>query len=167
MSDLHHSGHVITVNFIDTHDMSYRNGNIYWNPTSGLVVGDRQRRTMDVQSAAIGLAHEMGHALQHIDGTAARLWNETVSSPPPTLMMLREYSRLLEEDVLERFEIPIARELVEPRRYNYFHTAGSVDTNSPTDWGIVEISFWDWHVLAIFDGGRSWDQHGIFTNLNN
>jgi len=60
------SSEVFTIVFIDNHDMKYelKTRSIYWDPRSGLVLGDEK----SVQSAALGLAHEMGHAAQHLEG---------------------------------------------------------------------------------------------------
>jgi len=149
---LQRGGRSINLNFISNHEMraTYHLQthalSIYWNPTSGMVVGQTQSRSMQVQSAAIGLAHEMGHIVQFLEGL-----HHTMPS-----------SMQREADVLARFENPIARELGEPRRVLYGHTAGAVITGGPTEWGTVTMPRRNW----IFTSGRTWDTHGTFTNSN-
>jgi len=69
-----------------------------------------------VQSAAMGLAHELGHALQHIEGVLDPLINPMGT---PTRAQQRTRRARIEADNLLRFETPIARELGEPTRISY------------------------------------------------
>jgi len=141
----------VTLNFLDNHRGSavYNKETsvmtINWDPTSGLVVGHPQSRSMQVQSAALTLAHEMGHIIQYIEG---RQFTHTNAAN--------------EADVLARFETPIARELGEPTRLRYLHTASSVRTGGTTEWGTVSASWVRWN----FNTGRNWDVQGRFTNQN-
>ena len=75
-----------------------------------------------VQSAALGLAHEMGHAAQHLDGT----YDEFVEK-------YKDFAReLLEEDNLAKYETPIAKQLGEPTRSHYNDHNGVRTMNNST-----------------------------------
>ena len=96
---------VITITFNSYDDDHYEGSQdgktriIAWDPESGLVMSDGT----SVQSAALGLAHEMGHASQHIDG----------------IYFSFESSDARETDNLNRCETPIANQLGEPTRAYY------------------------------------------------
>ena len=88
---------IIKITFNSKHDDSYDGAwTIAWDPTSGLKMKDQTSS----QSAALGLAHEMGHATQHLDGTyfSFATYNDR------------------EIDVLDKYETPIAKQLDEPMR---------------------------------------------------
>jgi len=72
---------------------------IHWDPTSGLLLPCGA-----VQSVALGLAHEMGHALLHQEGHISYTTNSAADIA------------LEEAENLRRFESPIARQLGEPTR---------------------------------------------------
>jgi hypothetical protein len=57
---------VFTITFNDIFDDYYdnRTRTISWDPTGGLILGDNR----SVMSAALALAHEMGHGAQHLNG---------------------------------------------------------------------------------------------------
>jgi len=121
------SPEIITIVFITNNDTRYRFGRreILWNPTTaGILVGNY------VMSPAMGLAHEMGHAAQHLDGTRDRIWSTYRS---------RDRNNALERDNLNRFESPIARELGEFQRRNYLDGVGFVTVETSTDWGRMHI----------------------------
>ena len=101
---LDNSDVVFTIIFCDDDEMYYDpySNAIYFDVNSGLVLGDGT----SVQSAALGLAHEMGHAAQHLDG------------------MLSGSRHEVENLNLEKYETPIAKELGEPIRSDYFDATG-------------------------------------------
>jgi len=109
---------------------------VIWHPTGGLILYDG----ISVQSAALGLAHEMGHAAQHILGIS--YYMESLAWPGNTLLLRR-----MEEDNMARFEIPIARELGEPIRMNYRTSMGVWNMANSTDWGILHTRP-RWHYLS-------------------
>jgi hypothetical protein len=98
---LQNSGITVTIAFINTNDMWYdpNTRTIHWDPTSGLLLPSSA-----VQSAALGLAHEMGHALLHQEGHISYTTNTAADIA------------LEEAENLRRFESPIARQLSEPTR---------------------------------------------------
>lgn len=101
---------------------------IYWNPTSGLILGDRK----SVQSAAMGLAHEMGHAGQHLDFGDAEY----------RLFFSYNLHRL-EELNMNYVDTPIALQLGEPVRGAYNDAVGFYDMPSSTAWGtLVQSHYW-------------------------
>ena len=112
---LENSSEVFVVVFVDNNEMTYDSGTntIYFDINSGLILGNMK----SVQSPALGLAHEMGHAAQDITGVI----NEAHGS---------EY--YLEVHNLQTYETPIARELGEPIRNNYFDGSGYMDMQNST-----------------------------------
>lgn len=104
-------GEMVVVELIDDHDDEYvpRTNTLYWDPGSGLVTGSGA-----VQSPALGLAHELGHAQQDLSGAL---------KGKPTVQ--------IEAENLSDTENPIARELGEPQRRNYYDAAGVVRTEGP------------------------------------
>lgn len=101
--------------YIDNNEDSYDNSinTIFWDPYSGLILN-----TGDVQSAALGLVNEMGHAEQDL--------NQVYLNP--------DYDgALIEKENLEKNEIPIAIQLGEPVRLNYFDGIGPQKMNGPTE----------------------------------
>ena len=115
---LYDAEEIITIAFVDNHIMGYNPNTrtIYWDPTSGLIMRDRT----SVQSAALGLAHEMGHAAQHLKG----LLDTFIADPSP----LNEFN--MEQENLELFEIPIAMQLREPTRTWYSDQRGTIRMNN-------------------------------------
>lgn len=104
---------------------------IYFAPNSGLLLNDYA----SVQSAALGLAHEMGHAAQDLDGLMGRLTEN-----------------VLEALNLETYETPIAKELGEPTRVR--DTAvGTVDMQNST------------HFRTAVHHSRPWWHYLLFWNL--
>lgn len=83
---------------------------IYWDHRGGGVFKYKKC----VNSAALALAHEMGHVAQHING---QLTND------------REK---IEAANLKKHEIPIARQLGEPIRKDYKEISGSRRMNNST-----------------------------------
>jgi len=99
---------VFTIDFIESTNERYDwdSKTIKWNPKNGLIVKSEEKSsgvTGGLQSPALGLAHEMGHAEQDILGTFNKYSDETEC----------------ERDNLDRNEIIIANELNEPVRQNY------------------------------------------------
>ena len=91
---------------------------IYWDPHSGLAIESKPL----IQSASIGLAHEMGHTAQDIDN----LYNH-----------LSEYDRRERKQIereenhnLETYENPIATQLGEATRDYYDDFKGSIKMNN-------------------------------------
>ena len=130
---------VFTIDFINDHNMRYNPNTktIHWNPTSGLVMSDR----LSVQSAAIGLAHEMGHIALRLYG----IYDFPIDfyTPMPCLDLeqlgLRNNRYTLMEMVTDRrenailrlYETPIAGQLGEPVREFYLDSRGSIRMNNP------------------------------------
>ena len=115
---IHASQVTFTVVFIDTAHVRFnpQSRNIYWNPYQGLVMTNGA-----VQNAALGLAHEMAHALQYLEGDWCHQFGQ--------------FSMTMDEaeaDVLARFETPIARELGQPTRANYRAVQGVRTMNNST-----------------------------------
>ena len=84
---------------------------IYWDIYSGLVMSDGT----SVQSAALGLAHEMGHGAQHLDGYFK---GKKVAQ--------------IEANCLSKYETPIAKQLREPTRKSYTSFSGVQRMNNST-----------------------------------
>jgi len=122
------SSEVITIVFITNNDTRYHFGRreILWNPTTaGILAGSY------VMSPAMVLAHEMGHAAQHLDGTRDRIWSDYRRS--------NARFNALERDNLYRFESRIAGELGEFHRRNYLDGMGFVTVETSTDWGRMHV----------------------------
>ena len=109
---IENGGVPFTLIFTNDHDMRYNfiTNTIYWDPTSGLLLPDGS-----VQSAALGLVHEMGHAVQHLHGMLDNLIIYAHGLAPAGFNREREVARV-EADNMARWKIPIARELGEPIR---------------------------------------------------
>jgi len=150
---LQYGGEIITIAFTNDHTMLYRPSTrtIYWDPTSGLVLGDR----LSVQSAAIGLAHEMGHAAQHLQGN--NYFMESIARPGNRQLLFR-----MENDNIARFESPIAKELGEFTRSGFGTSSGTHRMRSSTHWGTVHtLPMW------LYINPRMWRQpRRIVTNEN-
>ena len=103
---------VFTIIFINDHKDRYELSTkyIYWNIYSGLVMRDRT----SIQSAALGLAHEMGHAAQHLDG------------------QLKGIPYFIEMNNLRKYETPIAKQLGEPTRRGYMSCSGAAIMSNST-----------------------------------
>jgi len=121
---LQNSGQVLWIRFNRGHDTSfcYRDNVIHWAPRSGLVLGDERY----VQSAALGLAHEMGHAFQRLELGMMGFHNWAVTAR--------------EADNLSRFETPIAMELGEFTRRNFDDASRTLRMDNSTDWGIRSVT---------------------------
>ncbi len=89
---------------------------INWTYLGGLVMGNGT----SVTSAALGLAHEMGHGAQHLDGGMDGFFKR----PTPN-----NYLKI-EEANLEKYERTIARQLGEPTRTSYTNTNGKIKMNN-------------------------------------
>jgi len=96
---LENSSHVITVDFINDHEDAYDTVTkiVFWDPGSGLITGQG-----GIQTPALGLAHELGHAEAHTNGS---LDGKSIGQ--------------IEAENLSRVETPIAKELGEPVRRFY------------------------------------------------
>ena len=106
-------------------EYSSHNNTIYFDVNCGLVLLDGT----SVQSAALGLAHEMGHAAQDLDGTTQKLGND------------RDAVEALN---LEKYEIPIAKELGEPVRNHYSAERGTIDMNNSIHFRTTKKSARPW-----------------------
>ena len=101
---------------------------IHWDPTAGLDVLQGFRRgsiSPGTMSAAMVLAHELGHAAQHLDGALIR---------DPTRSELIE----IENANIERWERPIAQELGEPWRNVYQQGVGMRRMRNPTNFAHIQ-----------------------------
>ena len=120
------SSQVFTIVFVDNDEMQYFSISniIYFDMDSGLTLADGA----SVQSAALGLAHEMGHAAQDLDGAR---------------FVLSEMNKL-EEENLNKYEIPIATELGEPIRTDYFAPTKSMNMKNSTHFRTISTSSVPW-----------------------
>jgi hypothetical protein len=116
-STLNNSTERITVRFVYNHGMSYNpdTKTINWDPTSGLIMENEK----SIQSAALGLAHELAHVALHLEGH--------ISYTYPTWGNIM----LEEAELLQRFETPIARQVGEPIRTFYGEEIGVQRMNNP------------------------------------
>lgn len=132
------SAEVFTIVFVDDDNMYYESSTntIYFDINSGLVLGDGK----SVQSAALGLVHEMGHAAQYLDGT---------------INDLQGYVELIEALILENYETPIAIELGEPTRLFYNSYSGYMDMQSSTHFITTSSRPW-WHYIFFWNWGKPW-----------
>ena len=135
---LEQSSRKIFICFIDDDDMrySFTSHTIYFDINSGLIIGDGT----SVQSAALGLAHEMGHAAQHLDGTYD---------------IYKRNRNELERLNMEMYEIPIATELGEPTRSNHAEGRGLMDMQNSTHY-ITTFSYnrpW-WFYFCVWNWGK-------------
>ena len=114
----------ITIRFTTNLHNVYRPSDrtIFWDPSSGLIMGDET----SIMSAALILAHEAGHAAQHLDGTLD-VWLAMESGDSGLLSEIRR----IEADNLARFENPIARQLGEPVRAYWGEERGLTRMNNP------------------------------------
>jgi hypothetical protein len=117
---LEKSPEIFTIMFVDDDNMYYdpEKKEIFFDVDSGLITGDGN----SVQSAALGLAHEMGHGAQHLDGGMNKFLNKPTS----------ENRGKLEEANLHTYENPIAKRLGEPTRENYGDVSGVKRMNNST-----------------------------------
>ena len=130
---LQNSETVFTIMFISNDRDQFLEGvnRIKWNPSRGLVLGDGE----SVCSPAVALAHEMGHAAQYLDGFLDG-FPETES---------------VEADNLEKYEIPISKELGEFTRKDYYDASGMVTVNSSTDWGTITTVIEYYKLFGVFE----------------
>ena len=138
----------IWIRFTNNNLTVYDNKNlIKWDPRSGLILSDKK----SVQSAALGLAHEMGHAAQQLK--YGKRYFELVDCE-------REW---LELDNLNIHETLIAEQLGEFIRSNYADASGYYRMNNSTDWGTVETQYYWYNYIAPWNWGKP---SKVFTNLN-
>ena len=129
---LENSSFVFVIIFVDDDQMKYIPDYkvILFDINSGLYVGTDG----EIQSAALGLAHEMGHAAQDLDGElnlSARLQTENAN--------------------LKKYETPIAKELGEPTRNNYSDYQGPITMNNSTHFVAMAASKRPfWHYIAFW-----------------
>ena len=122
---------IFTIVFIDDGDDVGYNAEkkiIRFDTNSGLVMKDGT----SVQSPALGLAHEMGHAAQDLTGVLSNCVGIEFMIEP---FNLRDY------------ETPIAKELDEPIRENYGDWTGYMDMNNPTHHRTTYIRPWLHYLL--------------------
>jgi hypothetical protein len=130
------SSEVFTIAFVDCNNMGYDDVNniIYFDRNSGLVLGDGK----SVQSAALGLIHEMAHAAQDLEGL--------YSNPYVNRDMREKWN-------LEIYETPIAKELGEPTRSNYDDWSGFRNMQNSTHFRTVGTRP-QWHYLFFWNWGK-------------
>ena len=96
-------------------------------------------------SAALVLAHEMGHAAQNLKGMfAALIANEAIPRAECNTRIRRERDDILaglEANNLKRFEIPIAEYLGEPMRRSYGRAIGMRRMRNSTHHRIITKGF--------------------------
>jgi len=124
---------------------NHLNNSIKWNPECGM-----QLKNDNVMSPAIGLAHEMGHATQLMEGIITRdMW------------ITEELHKKIEADNLARFETPIATELGEFTREKYGDAKSSYVMSNSTDWGALisnpDRSWWEfWKPGKVYESMNTW-----------
>jgi RHS repeat-associated protein len=91
---------------------------IMWDPTGGALMKDGK----SVMSAALVLAHEMGHGAQHLDGR----YDAFLAKPK-----ISELERI-EAENLKDYETPIAEQLGEPTRSLHKSGMGIIRMNNST-----------------------------------
>ena len=130
------SSEVFTIVFVDDDNMGYSPSTniIQFDTNSGLVVGDGT----SAQSAALGLAHEMGHAAQDLDGTINALMGDI---------------NLVEANNLEVYETPIAKEHGEPTRRYYDDWTKVIDMQNSTHFITTSVRPW-WNYLFFWNWGK-------------
>ena len=143
---LESSTKVFTIVFISDDNMRYEPGTrtIYFDPYSGLVMKDQT----SVQSAALGLAHEMGHAAQDLD-------NE-----------LNGMRYDIENANVAKYETPIAKQLGEPVRKDYTDAVACRRMNNSIHYTTTYCRPW-WHYIAPWNWGKprvSITEHNKFLN---
>ena len=112
----------------ETPGYDYKSKTIWWDPTGGVLMGDWTA----VMSAAMTLAHEMGHGAQYLDGEMnAYFKNQTIN----------EYTKVEEANV-KKYETPIARQLGEPIRRSYNSHHGMVRMNNSTHYRTTSHGLW-------------------------
>ncbi len=128
--NLHHSTQTYTFSFDRSNPSSYDHNTrvVTINPTEGLVVSS----TGEIQSPALGGAHEISHADQHNEiGTVAM--EQSLEAP---LIEIRgtsfTYGTSPEEARATRVESQVARELGETARQKYTDESGTVKTCGAT-----------------------------------
>lgn len=103
------------------------NKNVYYNPQSGLEVSDENNvLTGEIQSAALGLLHEIGHAFLDFFFTKQEKEKLMTDLKPNE----RDYDNPEEKYVINTFETPAAEKLKEPTRKN--HRGKSAETENST-----------------------------------
>ena len=143
---LESSTKVFTIVFISDDNMRYEPGTrtMYFDPYSGLVMKDQT----SVQSAALGLAHEMGHAAQDLD-------NE-----------LNGMRYDIENANVAKYETPIAKQLGEPVRKDYTDAVACRRMNNSIHYTTTYCRPW-WHYIAPWNWGKprvSITEHNKFLN---
>ncbi|MCL2152522.1 MAG: hypothetical protein FWH57_06120, partial [Oscillospiraceae bacterium] len=117
---LENANEVFTIMFVYDDNMYYdpSTREIFFDIFSGLITGDGT----SIQSAALGLAHEMGHGAQHLDGEMDTFLNNPTKSNRDKL----------EAANLKTYETPMAKQLGEPVRKNYTDVSGLQRMNNST-----------------------------------
>jgi len=112
---------------------------ISWDSTSGLLMRDGT----SIQSPAMQLAHEMGHAGQFLDG-----WYSNRS-----MSVINAQRQTREADNLRRHETPIARQLGEPTRSRYRHGIDGVTMENSIHFRTTHrVPFWELLTNPIYRG---------------
>src|SRR5579872_2063218 len=146
------------INIIHNGDDRY-NGTtnaINWDPKSGLVVLDDKQNIIGTQSAALGLIHEGGHAIDP---------NFTTDNVPDGTV----YFTAGEKFVITQVEDPVAAQLGELQRTNHFGDAdiesNSIDTSTQDITGFYFLDSFNTHIFSITPGNFS-IANQLSTGLN-
>lgn len=101
---------------------SKENREVFWIPNNGTLL-----KNGTIQSAALVLLHELGHAAQHLDG----------------LLIGGDIEQRIEEEEhnVANYETPVATELGEPTRSSYFDGIGSYIMSNSTECRNFQLSF--------------------------
>ena len=124
-----------------------------------MVLGDGK----SVMSAAMCLAHEMGHAAQHLNGELdAYLSDGEISD---------DERDVVEAANLAKYENPIAKELGEFTRKDYYDKYSIYFMDNSTDWGVIVTLKWYNYIWpgnwgkpsTYFNNLNKWDRGNIGT----
>lgn len=128
--NLHHSTETYTITFDRSNSSGYNHDTrvVTINPTEGLIV----RSTGEVQSPALGGAHEISHAVQH-DKIGTQAMEQSLEAPLiETRGTTFVFGTSTEEARATRVEGQVARELGEAVRQKYTDESGTVKTCGAT-----------------------------------
>ena len=138
ISIIENSGVTVTIVFRDdlVSEINPVTGEIYWDPTRGTMLPDGS-----IRSAANVLAHELGHFLQWVGGRFDEF--NSLQGLGGEAIAKRDYiMRGIERENIARWETPIATQLGEPIRHDYYahRLTPAYRMNNPTHHRIISKS---------------------------
>ena len=118
---------------------------ISWDPTNGLVMTDGT----SIMSAAVMLAHEMGHAGQFLSGN----WYQDKWGGFRSKSVIDAQRKTRENNNVKTYETPIAKQLGEPTRANYDAWSDVQRMNNSTHYRTTETHPW-WYYIPFWNWGK-------------